>query len=696
MPNNTNVIFQNADWIFAADTSVDVINTYFDYQAQFRADSADNLTLHLCASALYAVYVNDKFVDCGQYAGYEDYQVYDSLDISKFVTPGENTLRIVHYVLGADFLTIRKQIPGLIFALWQADTCLLNSTPDVLSRKNTHYKDGPMELTNDVLGFVFKYDACAGELPYAKSVLVEKEKHLFPRPIKKCIVDEHTSGIRKTQGVFIADHSDVTIAKTMLRDYLSDRLERELLTFTENGTAWQVKEGERADGVYFVFDMEQESAGYLNLDFEVPEACDVYVGWGEHLEDLRVRSHISTRNFAVTYHAKPGRNRFFDPFLRMGLRYLQVHIHSRSGVLHEAGIRFGDYPMNIKPNPIRDGLHRKIYDVAVRTLHMCFHEHHEDCPWREQSLYTFDSRVQMLAGYYAFEGEFAIVRESLRLLGMSLREDGHLEIGAPGKFRITIPSFTSIYIRQLMEYMEYSGDKDFIREMFPVARAVTEMLERQMDETGLLPSFVGKQFWNFYSWNPGLGGEKTFLETAPYECAMNAFASDSFRCFARLCDVVQPELAAHYDDLHEKLNARLHEAFFDPERNVYVARTDGENPTLYTFLQVLPLYVGATPKHLREAVIENMLKPDMVPCMLSARTYEYDVLLQEDDKYREFVRRDVEETWGGMLFTGATSFWEIAAIKTTGSFNFDRDGSLCHGWSGMPIYLYGKYNLLNE
>jgi hypothetical protein len=215
-------------------------------------------------------------------------------------------------------------------------------------------------------------------------------------------------------------------------------------------------------------------------------------------------------------------------------------------------------------------------------------------------------------------------------------------------------------------------------------------------ETGLLPSFIGKQYWNFYSWNPGLGGLEKFLETAPYECAMNAFASDSFRCFARLCDVVQPELAAHYDDLHAKLNENLHKAFFDPERNVYMARTDGANPTLYTFLQVLPLYVGATPKELRATVIENMLKPEMVPCMLSARTYEYDVLLQEDDKYREFVRRDVEETWGYMLFQGATSFWEVAAIKNTDIFSFSQDGSLCHGWSGMPIYLYGKYNLLNE
>lgn len=98
-------IFRSANWIFVADSSVDVVNTYFDYQTQFRVDNTAGLTLHLCAHTPYAAYVNGKFVDCGQYAGYENYQVYDSLDISGFVTPGENT----------------------------------------------RYQDGPMELTNDVL-----------------------------------------------------------------------------------------------------------------------------------------------------------------------------------------------------------------------------------------------------------------------------------------------------------------------------------------------------------------------------------------------------------------------------------------------------------------------------------------------------------------------------------------------------------------
>jgi len=689
MPKENNLYFQNAQWIFAGDIPSDICNAYFDYQAEFSLEQTENIRLFISASTLYAVYVNGEFVDCGQYADYEDYQVYDELDITQFVKQGKNTLEILHYVIGANYFTHRIQIPGVIFSLWQGDCCLLNSDENILSRKNTHYHSGDMEYISAQLGFVFKYDACAAELPYQKSVLAGKEKHLYARPVKKLIIEDETTGTLKTQGVYITDGKEKSIGKKVYQSYLSTRTADELLDIGEHTVSWHIEQAELAEGVYFLLDAGQESVGFLNLDFEVPEECDVLIGYGEHLEDLRVRSSIKKRNFAVSYHAKAGRNQFFNPFLRLGMRYLQIHIASKTGTIYEAGIRCTYYPLNIAPNTIADALHHKIYDASIRTLHMCMHEHYEDCPWREQSLYTFDSRVQMLCGYYAF-GEFTFPRESLRLFAKSLREDGTLELCAPGIIPITIPSFTTIYIRQLKEYLDYSGDAAFIREVFDYARKIVEKLEERIDDTGLIPCFAGNQYWNFYEWKEGLAGEEYFTENPPYECPLNAFASDSFYCFARLCEAVQPELAAHYDALHNKLNEQLHKAFFDADRNVYLSRQNDYDRPLHAFTQALALYAGAVPENVKAAVVENMLSDRMIPCTLSASIYEYDVLLQIGDRYREYVRKEVESIWGKMLYAGATTFWET----DLGHADFHNAGSLCHGWSAVPIYLYGKYNLL--
>jgi len=689
MVEENNLYFADAQWIFVKDIPKNVCNTYFEYETEFCVDSAENIKLFISASTLYSVYVNDRFVDCGQYADYEDYQVYDELDISRFVSTGKNILKIAHYVIGANYFTHRIQIPGIIFAVWQNDQCLLGSNENVSSRQDCHYAGGNMEFISAQLGFVFKYDACAAELPYQKSVLAGKEKHLYARPVKKMIIEDETTGTLKTQGVYITDGKEKSIGKKVYQSYLSTRTADELLDIGEHTVSWHIEQAELAEGVYFLLDAGQESVGFLNLDFEVPEECDVLIGYGEHLEDLRVRSSIKKRNFAVSYHAKAGRNQFFNPFLRLGMRYLQIHIASKTGTIYEAGIRCTYYPLNIAPNTIADALHHKIYDASIRTLHMCMHEHYEDCPWREQSLYTFDSRVQMLCGYYAF-GEFTFPRESLRLFAKSLREDGTLELCAPGIIPITIPSFTTIYIRQLKEYLDYSGDAAFIREVFDYARKIVEKLEERIDDTGLIPCFAGNQYWNFYEWKEGLAGEEYFTENPPYECPLNAFASDSFYCFARLCEAVQPELAAHYDALHNKLNEQLHKAFFDADRNVYLSRQNDYDRPLHAFTQALALYAGAVPENVKAAVVENMLSDRMIPCTLSASIYEYDVLLQIGDRYREYVRKEVESIWGKMLYAGATTFWET----DLGHADFHNAGSLCHGWSAVPIYLYGKYNLL--
>ncbi len=685
--NDKKEYFQSAEWIYVNHVPKDVCNTYFDYKAEFEVERPENMKLYLSASTLYAVYVNGRFVDCGQYADYEDYQVYDELDISNFVHQGKNTLEMIQYVIGANYFTHRIQTPGVIFAIWQGDFCLLGSNEDVLSRKNMHYQSGNMESVSGQLGFVFKYDACVKDAVYQKSVLAGKDKHLFERPIKKLMIEKETIGTLKTQGVYQTDGREKPIGKMMQETYLSSRVAGELLDRSEGAIRWQMDDKDMAEGVYFVLDAGQESVGFLNLDIEVPKACDILIGYGEHLEDLRVRTSIKKRNFAVSYHAHAGRNYFFHPFLRMGMRYMQIHVASRQGVLHKTGIRTTYYPLKMQENNIKDALHRRIYDVGVRTLHMCMHEHYEDCPWREQALYTYDSRIQMLCGYYAFE-EYEFARGSLNLIIKSLREDGMLELCSPGIVPITIPSFTAVFIRQVKEYLDYSKDIVFVKEILEQVKIIVDEFERRIDETGLVPCYVGEEYWNFYEWRDGLAGEEYFSENPPYECPLNAVISDAFYCFARICDAVRPELAEHYDTLHSALNEHIHRMFFDAERNVYITRPGNPEGALHAYTQALALYAGAVPEEVREKVIENMLGENMTPCSLSSSIYMYDVLLQSGESYKEYVKKEIEEVWRKMLYKGATTFWET----DEGESDFQNAGSLCHGWSAVPIYLYGKYD----
>jgi hypothetical protein len=49
----------------------------------------------------------------------------------------------------------------------------------------------------------------------------------------------------------------------------------------------------------------------------------------------------------------------------------------------------------------------------------------------------------------------------------------------------------------------------------------------------------------------------------------------------------------------------------------------------------------------------------------------------------------IADDWGHMLYRGATSFWETK----DGAEAFGQAGSLCHGWSAIPVYFYYAYIL---
>ena len=51
--------------------------------------------------------------------------------------------------------------------------------------------------------------------------------------------------------------------------------------------------------------------------------------------------------------------------------------------------------------------------------------------------------------------------------------------------------------------------------------------------------------------------------------------------------------------------------------------------------------------------------------------------------------KEIEDIWGGMIYKGATSFWETE----NGPLDFSLSGSMCHGWSTIPIYVYFRYCL---
>lgn len=687
-------MFEKAQWIW--NPSSKGCDAYAEFLTSCEFQSNDKVTLRISVDSNYAVYVNGQFVDSGQYADLPHYKVYDEINLSDYMKSGINHIAFTVWYYGISSDTYFINNHGLIFEIERNGDIVLSSDESVKSRKSKRYISGKQEKITNELGLNFHVNLkhsnewMTGEdvQEFEASEVVEgMPEQLFPREIKKLILKPRVSWDVVSQGTFIypdeVPHSGA-------------KMQHAALTFFRIWDMGQEKPGEKPvilsrkteEGVYFIVDLHTEVAGYLDFDIEVNEDCQMEVGWGEHLYDGRCRTSIGPRNFSVTVALQKGRNCYMNPFRRLGCRYLQFFLHTDTVKIQYAGIRPTEYPVKMKEYKSGNLLRDTVYSVSQNTLLQCMHEHYEDCPWREQSLYNLDSRNQMLCGYYAF-GEYEFPRANLRLMSNSLKKNGTLPICFPTNDQMCIPSFTLFYIVQLAEYYRYSQDVETVKYCFHSARTILDTFIQKIDEAGLIPTLEASEgFWNFYEWQVGMDGWT--YSGKSYDMCLNALLSLVIDYFVDLCIVVDVDTLS-YLQVKAGLNTKIVEAFFDETDKLF--RTTIDRDISYSVLANAWGYLCGAAKDVDKS---NMIKiiqhngadsldMEVIPATLSMYTFRYDTLLKENYEHnKDVVLAEIDKTYFGMLRKGATSFWETMR----GDEDFSCAGSLCHGWSAMPIYYY--------
>lgn len=680
----------HAKWIWASDAQ-----NGMQIQSFFTAfeTAAPQVTLEVACDTCCSVFLNGSFCGIAGLSDYPDCKIFDTLTLP--VTSLQNRLVFTVYHEGRSSSCYRLGTPSLSFAVSEGDTLLCCSNEYTRCADQTGYQRENVQLITGQLGHSFCYIEPKAEIRFDRPCTVlDIDPLMMPRPIKTISILPHASASITAQGVFTDDPAIVDPGKRMQQAFLSARSLRDIcktqhtapIKLSGDGYQFAAEDG---DGIYLIIDLDKESVGMFTLDIDLPERTKIEVGWGEHLDDLRTRTSVGGRSFSAELTLHPGRKQFTHYFRRLGLRYLQMHIHCHEATVYYAGILPTEYPVTVKPVVRKDALEQKIVDCCITTLRHCMHDHYEDCPWREQALYTMDSRNQMLCGYYCFDNQ-SFAKYSLELIAHSLRgRDGMLELCSPAECSITIPSFTLIFLKQIEEYLLYTKDELTARTLFDTGMQILDGFLARTEPNGLLKNLPGKEMWNYYEWQTGLEGGHAFD---------NAYAAPLCGYFGiALQSGIQ--LSTHfglngqaesYREAYEKLKANVHPMFWDAKRGYYQSYV-GEEEQKGHFAALtgsLLLCAGLVPAD-KETVVRNKLcQGGIYPITLSHSIFRYEALLQEKS-YAPKVKAEIREIWGSMIAAGSDTFWETSE----GAPAFDNAGSLCHGWSAVPLYLYAKYGL---
>ena len=704
------------NWIWTAAND-DAMDSYRCFRKTFTVDLAEksaHVVMDISADSLFDAFVNGRRCPITQFSDFPEQKTYSSIDITDFLKVGKNCVAIRVQFIKRRFFTYTPGVPGLAARIHAADDVnrvFAQTDGSWKWRPDACYASGMAVTVSSQLGFTSCYDA-HGEDGWMDADYDDKEwsdaclqtdfeRALTPRPVP-CLRELPSPDVRVAQtGWLKRTGAGDTFARICAGDFLlSDRKAaffcdekscqgRLLLADLSLGMTF-VKTPEGADGSYVILDLGKETVGYLSFVADAPDGTVIDILHGEHLEDGRVRCSIHDRNFCDRYICRGGRCNYSHTLRRCGARYVELHITNASTpvTIFYAGLVPVELPLPEQGRmSLDDRLFLRVYDTAVDTLKLCMHEHYEDCPWREQALYAYDSRNQMLYGYYTW-GNYDFAATSLDLLGRSYFGNGDIGIVAPSRpdeKMLMITSFTLVWISELYEHCLHSGSVALFEKFQKTVQEILDKaLARPCGPKGLYRAQENPNAWNFFEWTPNLSRQNEFPQS-PY----NLYLYEALVSAAKLYAVCgNPQQAQRLMDKAKEIGESLEKTFWDEESQCYATLLPGKvKPSEH--IQALMLYNGLVPESKIDRVFQKLQSGELHALSYSVLAYYVRALMAGTSKMRAAVEPFLERQFDAPVLSGATSLWETPL----GSDDFDYAGSCCHAWSSIHAYYAKRYLL---
>ena len=678
-------------------------------------DKHAGVTLNISADSLYDVFINGIRCPVTQFSDFPEQKTAASCSISELVHEGENCIAVRVHFIGRRFFTYTPGKPGLavqITSAVQDATVFAETDASWKWRNDPCYTSGNAIMVSNQLGFVSCYDANGEDgwmtADYDDSswenatVDTAFARTISPRPVP-CLKELPCPVVKTVQNGWLKrTATQGTPAKIASQDYLQS--DRESAVYTCGGNATTDRHlspdlthsltlgplPDGADGMYAIFDLGSETVGYLDVTLDAAPGTVVDILHGEHLDDGRVRCFIQERNFGDRLICKGGLQHYRHTLRRCGARYVELHI---TGTASPVTIQYaGLVPVEVPLPPqgrmaLDDRLFLRIHEAAVNTLKFCMHEHYEDCPWREQALYAYDSRNQILYGYYTW-GNYDFAAASLDLLGRSYFGNGDIGIIAPSRPDATmkmITSFTLVWISELYEHCMHSGSSSLFEKFQGTVQEILDMaLARPVEGTALCHAQQHPNAWNFFEWTPNLSKQDE-IPQSPY----NLYLYEALTSAAALFQLIgNPQKAAVYRSKAQAIGVCLENTFWNDAEGCYSTLLPGKVSSS-EHIQALMFYNGLIPAERQPRVFEALQSGRLNALSYSALAYYVRGLMAGTPAMRAAVEPFLDSQFAAPVLSGATSLWETPK----GSDDFTYAGSLCHAWSSIHAYYAKRYIL---
>nr|WP_263327664.1 glycoside hydrolase family 78 protein [Neobacillus sp. Marseille-Q6967] len=435
---------------------------------------------------------------------------------------------------------------------------------------------------------------------------------------------------------------------------------------------------EKGDTEYLI-DFGKEYLGHIEFEIEASKGTifDFFLFESIH-QDGRIE-HTFSLNNSLRYVAKDGRQ-VYRSFIPRGFRYMQLTVRNFKTPckIFSVKVDVTTFPTaNVGTFSSSDYQLNQIWEISKHTIRMCAQDTIIDCPAYEQALWTGDSYNISLMNYYAF-GNYDLVRRCLKLISKSVHRSPLPESHVPSGWQNVLTAWSILWMMACREYYRFSGDLEFIKEVYPELKLTVQRFQEFMNELGLVEIYA----WNMLDW----AAMDTEHKIVTHQ---NALLVEALRQTAYLASVIgEDEDEATFLSLANKLKQAINVHLWDDEEQVYIdsIHEDGALSKTSSIQTNLFVYLTDCAEGQRRQVIEEYIKnppKNFVQIKSPFVLFFYYQALMSLGK-NHMILDNIRDNYGYMLEHDATTCWEGWEL-----IEGDFSRSHCHAWSAAPTYVFG-------
>lgn len=321
------------------------------------------------------------------------------------------------------------------------------------------------------------------------------------------------------------------------------------------------------------FDLGRIAAGTVRLEVQGAVAGTVIdLAAAEHLDDHGLLVTLG-QHAGLRYVCSGATDEWFESLDVIGTRHLHASVRvPGAGPAPEVALSIADRHRPRPPGAMfecSDPVLQEVFEVGLRTVDLCALDAYVDCPTREQRAWTGDSVVHQMVDLVT-NPDWSMPRWHPQLAAEP-RADGMLAMAPASDFaaddRTIVPDWSLHWIRSVHCLYRYTGDRELVAELLPVAERALRWFESFLADDGLLHDVTG---WVLLDWSS--------VYSTGCSSTLNALWARGLEDFAEMCDWLGNQGSAQWARARRRAVASAFEVFWDESRGVYLDHVVGGVP----------------------------------------------------------------------------------------------------------------------